>query len=91
MNKIPTLFMRGKDHKVINKLRQGCEWVLSQGYATELLKGVNVRLTVRSSYIVRVEKRHKPDKHEKIKGIVNPWYVEVRPLDFFIKKLTRLL
>lgn len=77
MEKIPTLFDRGPDFKVVDKVRAGCEWVFDgEGAATEKLDGTNVRLTVRSGEIVRVEKRRNPSKLQKKKGIVDGWYVD---------------
>src|SRR5262249_18842696 len=58
MEKIPTIFDRGDDFRVINQPRTGCEWVFAgEGRATEKLDGSNIRLTVRSGQLVRVEKR----------------------------------
>lgn len=77
MDKIPTLFDRGPDFKVIDKVRSGCEWVFhGEGAATEKLDGTNIRLTIRSGEIVRVEKRRNPNKVQKKKGIVDGWYVD---------------
>jgi len=78
MEKIPTLFERGYDHKVIDKITKGCEWVKipHQALVTEKLDGINVRLTVRSERCVRVEKRRNPTKVQKNLGIVEPWYVD---------------
>ena len=77
MDKIPTLFDRGPDFKVIDKVRAGCEWVFQgEGAATEKLDGTNIRLTTRSGEIVRVEKRRNPNKVQKKKGIVDGWYVD---------------
>lgn len=78
MEKIPTLFKRGDDHKVIDDWQEGCEWVLSaHGVATEKLDGMNVRLTVRNGTIVRLEKRRNPSKRQKHEGIATPWYVDM--------------
>jgi hypothetical protein len=44
--------------------------------ATEKLDGMNVRVTVRSGVCVRLEKRRNPDKIQKHKGIIEPWYVD---------------
>lgn len=77
MDKIPTLFDRGPDFKVIDQVRAGCEWVFQgEGAATEKLDGTNIRLTIRSGEIVRVEKRRNPNKVQKKKGIVDGWYVD---------------
>ncbi len=78
MEKIPTLFHRDeKTKKVIDVLTPGCEWVRDgEGVATEKLDGTNVRLTVRSGIIVRVEKRRNPTKEQKAFGIIDPWYVD---------------
>ena len=37
---------------------------------------MNVRVTIRSGTCVRLEKRRNPDKIQKHKGIIEPWYVD---------------
>lgn len=77
MEKIPTIFDRGPDFKVIDQVREGCEWVFDgHGAATEKLDGTNVRLTVRSGHLVRLEKRRNPSKLHKARGIIDGWYVD---------------
>lgn len=77
MEKIPTLFERDERFKVTPVVRPECAWVLDgQGEATEKLDGMNVRLTVRSGSLVRVEKRRNPDKQQKANGIIDGWYVD---------------
>ncbi len=77
MEKIPTIFDRGANFKVIDHVREGCEWVFAgEGIATEKLDGTNVRLTLRAEQCVRVEKRRNPTKVQKQKGIVDGWYVD---------------
>ena len=77
MEKIPTLFDRGDDFRVVERVRAGCEWVFDgQGAATEKLDGTNIRLTVRAGAVVRVEKRRNPSKAHKARGIVDGWYVD---------------
>ena len=77
MEKIPTIFNRGENFKVVNQPRKGCEWVFAgEGRATEKLDGTNVRLTVRAGQVVRVEKRRNPSKLQKQQGIVDGWYVD---------------
>lgn len=77
MEKIPTIFERGDDFKVVNRPRAGCDWVFAgEGMATEKLDGTNIRLTVRSGQVVRVEKRRNPSKVQKQQGIVDGWYVD---------------
>lgn len=77
MEKIPTIFERGDDFRVTEKPRQGCEWVFAgEGRATEKVDGTNVRLTVRSGRVVRLEKRRNPTKVQKAQGIIDGWYVE---------------
>ena len=82
MEKIPTIFNRGPDFKVMDEIREGCEWVFAgEGKATEKLDGTNVRLTVRAGTVltgtvVRVEKRRNPSKVQKAQGISTPWYVD---------------
>lgn len=77
MDKIPTIFERGDDFRVVNRPRPGCEWVFAgEGLPTEKLDGTNIRLTIRSGLCVRVEKRRNPDKAQKARGIVDAWYVD---------------
>lgn len=77
MEKIPTLFERDDRFKVTPTVRDECSWVLQgQGRATEKLDGMNVRLTVRSGTLVRLEKRRNPDKAQKKLGIRDGWYVD---------------
>ena len=77
MQKIPTIFDRGDDFRVVNRPRPGCEWVFEgAGAATEKLDGMNIRLTIRSGGVVRVEKRRNPSKAQKQQGIVDGWYVD---------------
>jgi hypothetical protein len=77
MEKIPTIFDRGDDFKVVNRPRAGCEWVFDgEGTATEKLDGTNIRVTVRSGHVVRVEKRRNPSKLQKQQGVVDGWYVD---------------
>jgi hypothetical protein len=82
MKKIPTLFVRGEDFKVVNKLTSGCEWVFDhQGVATEKLDGMNIRVTIwpqkRGPVRMFAEKRRSPNKRQKKQGIVESWYVPV--------------
>lgn len=80
MEKIPTIFDRGERFAVVDRPRAGCEWVFAgEGVATEKLDGTNVRLTVRSGTLVRLEKRRNPSKAQKAAGIVDGWYVDADP------------
>jgi hypothetical protein len=82
MEKIPTIFDRGEGFGVINVPRKGCEWVSAgEGRATEKLDGTNVRVTVRSGQVVRVEKRRNPSKLQKQQGIIDGWYVDADDYD----------
>ncbi len=77
MEKIPTLFERDENFHVVNRPRAECAWVFEgAGVGTEKLDGTNVRLTVRSGQLVRVEKRRNPSKEQKKLGIVDGWYVD---------------
>lgn len=77
MEKIPTLFERDENFQVVNRPRAECAWVFEgEGVGTEKLDGTNVRLTVRSGQLVRVEKRRNPSKEQKKLGIVDGWYVD---------------
>ncbi|MGV9292975.1 hypothetical protein [Amycolatopsis sp. NPDC003676] len=77
MEKIPTLFERDERFQVVDRPRAECAWVFDgAGVGTEKLDGTNVRLTVRSGRLVRVEKRRNPSKAQKQQGIVDGWYVD---------------
>ena len=77
MEKIPTLFERDDHFHVVDRPRAECAWVFDgEGTGTEKLDGTNVRLTVRSGQLVRVEKRRNPSKVQKQQGIVDGWYVD---------------
>ncbi|MCP2324699.1 hypothetical protein HDA40_003206 [Hamadaea flava] len=77
MEKIPTLFERDDSFKVVNRPRTECAWVFDgEGVGTEKLDGTNVRLTVRSGQLVRLEKRRNPSKVHKQQGIVDGWYAD---------------
>ncbi|MCX4690328.1 hypothetical protein [Kitasatospora purpeofusca] len=77
MEKIPTLFERDGDFRVMDRPRAECAWVFAgEGAPTEKLDGTNVRLTVRGGHLVRVEKRRNPSKAQKQQGIVDGWYVD---------------
>lgn len=76
MRKIKTIFER-ENGKVVNRIVGGVnlQWC-EEGTATEKLDGMNVRVTIRSGTCVRLEKRRNPDKIQKHKGIIEPWYVD---------------
>jgi hypothetical protein len=77
MEKIPTIFERGPDFKVVNRPRANCDWVFAgEGKATEKLDGTNIRLTLRAGQVVRVEKRRNPSKAQKERGIIDGWYID---------------
>jgi hypothetical protein len=77
MEKIPTLFERDGDFRVVDRPRVECAWVFDgEGAPTEKLDGTNVRLTVRAGQLVRVEKRRNPSKLQKNQGIKDGWYVD---------------
>jgi hypothetical protein len=77
MEKIPTLFERDDHFHVVDKPREECAWVFAgEGVGTEKLDGTNIRLTIRSGRLVRVEKRRNPSKIQKQQGIVDGWYVD---------------
>ena len=80
MEKIPTLFERDGHFRVIDSPRAECAWVFAgEGAGTEKLDGTNVRLTVRSGQLVRVEKRRNPSAAQKRQGIIDGWYVDADP------------
>lgn len=80
MDKIPTIFERDAAGRLRN------EYVVAVSYlktaaATEKLDGVNVRLTVRSGELVRLEKRRNPAPAQKANGIITPWYTDAHADD----------
>jgi hypothetical protein len=79
MRKIPTLFERGDDGLVVPVVATALGgFDLWGATPTEKLDGANVRLTVRSGLLVRVEARKNPSKGVKHDfGIHDPWYREV--------------
>jgi hypothetical protein len=82
MEKIPTLFERNDKFKVIDKIHEGCDWVIrGEGQATEKLDGMNMRLTVQGGMVVKVEKRRNPTRDQKKAGIVDGWYVDAKEAD----------
>ncbi len=81
MNKIITLFKRDMANagRITKEYALPEEYVkAAQIYATEKLDGTNVRLTVRSHTLVRVEKRNNPTKEQKSNGIIEPWYIDAK-------------
>lgn len=79
MRKIKTIFERNRENggAVINQYVTGFTPDLLMGAkATEKLDGMNVRATIRNGTCVRLEKRRNPDKIQKYKGIIEPWYVD---------------
>ncbi len=84
MNKIKTIFDRKwkGDRGVVNKII-----IKPDGVATEKLDGTNIRLTIRNHVVVRIEKRKNPTKRQKLRNIVDPWYIdadEYAPEDKYI-------
>lgn len=83
MRKIRTIFERAQGGKVIDLAAPGVS-LLALAHdktvkATEKLDGTNVRITVRNHTMIRAEKRRNPDKIQKQKGIIEPWYVDADP------------
>ncbi len=76
MKKIPTIFKRdgNRGGKISQEYVAGLHFELA--VATEKIDGTNVRVTVRNHTVVRVEKRRNPDKLQKAKGIIEPWYMD---------------
>ncbi len=76
MRKIKTIFER-ENGKVVDRYVEGFEPAqIAFAKATEKLDGMNVRVTIRSGTCVRLEKRRNPDKIQKYKGIIEPWYAD---------------
>ena len=81
MKKIPTIFKRDMNNggRITQEYFQEFNFV--DAIATEKLDGTNVRVTVRNTEPVRLEKRRNPDKIQKHKGITDPWYVDASPYE----------
>jgi len=76
MRKIRTLYIR-ENGRVVNQVADGVNLdFLTGAKATEKLDGMNVRVTIRNGTCVRLEKRRNPDKIQKHKGIIEPWYID---------------
>jgi len=91
MNKIPTIFNRDWEgnRSVIN---ESIIKIPDGAIATEKVDGTNVRLTVRSYKLVRLEKRRNPTKRQKVEKIITPWYVdsdEYSPGDKYVWEAAR--
>ena len=80
MEKIKTIFERDweKSRGVIDK---PTITNFVGAIATEKLDGTNIRATIRAGTCVRLEKRRNPDKIQKHKGIIEPWYVDASPYE----------
>jgi hypothetical protein len=74
VEKIRTLFERDPLTRKVVDDRVMPLLDLVGGTVTEMVDGTNVRLTVRSGELVRIEARRNPTKPQKEKGIVEPWY-----------------
>lgn len=82
MEKIPTIFDRNwETNRKVNEKRVVNNFDFDNAIATEKLDGTNIRVTVRNHIVVRVEKRRNPDKIQKAKGIVDPWYIDANESD----------
>ena len=79
MEKISTLFTRAKNGRVTDILSDHVTPPSVEWLATEKLDGANVRLTVRSGQLVRLEARRNPTRIQKEDGIVHPWYRDAQP------------
>lgn len=81
MMKIPTLFER-VDNLVVGVMSSRVDQeALRTAIATEKVNGTNVRVTIRNTVIVRVEKRRNPTWQQKESAILNPWYVDAHEDD----------
>lgn len=79
MRKIKTIFER-ENGRVVPQVVSGVSLEMlaldKTIKATEKLDGMNIRATIRSGICVRLEKRRNPDKIQKYKGIIEPWYTD---------------
>jgi hypothetical protein len=84
MEKIPTIFQRGPDFRVVPEWKPECEWVASMSFATEKLDGTNVRVVVEAddenAMNITFYKRRNPSKEEKAAG-AEPGYVQATVTD----------
>lgn len=81
MQKIPTIFER-EGRSLTETLSPFVDRkALASSTPTEKLDGMNVRITVRSEMMVRLEARANPNKNRKKAGIIEPWYRDVWLLD----------
>jgi len=82
MRKIQTIFDRDWEgnRKCIDQLAVNPQ-LLAGCFATEKIDGMNIRLTMRSGEVMRVEKRRNPNKEQKGRGITEPWYVDAHRSD----------
>lgn len=97
MQKIPTIFTRGPDFKVVPEWNPDCEWVASMSFATEKLDGTNVRVRLEIGgddgdvdQQLWLDKRRNPSKAEKAAG-VEPGYVMASRNDPADKHIYRAL
>ena len=82
MEKIPTIFDRNwEGDRKVNSTLVVANFDFNSAIATEKLDGTNIRVTVRNSTVVRVEKRRNPNKVQKKQGIEDPWYVDADEFD----------
>jgi len=82
MHKIQTIFKRDPNNnfKITREyIYEGIDQLKLE--AIEKVDGTNVRLTVRSHTLMRLEKRRSPSKFENKKGIIEPWYVDASESD----------
>ena len=79
MEKIFSLFEKKVSGKVINSYSENVLNPSLDWFATEKLDGANVRLTVRSGQVVRLEVRKTPSLKQKEDGIYHPWYRDASP------------
>ena len=77
MQKIPTIFKRdaSRNGQISTEYAIDTEKFLI-AEATEKIDGMNVRVTTRNHIAVRLEKRRNPDKIQKYKGVIEPWYID---------------
>lgn len=81
MEKIPTLYARGRDGRLLDQFSPEIPSMMESWTATEKLEGASVRVTVRSGTLVRLEVRCLPSKEQGKSGIVEPWYRDAHPQD----------
>lgn len=74
MEKIRTIFERDEKTRKVVDTRVIAEADIALATPTIKRDGMNVRVTIRNGEVVRFEARRNPNKEQKKRGIIEPWY-----------------